>query len=153
MDAIRAQSHFLPSPLALFAHRVLSYLARSIALATLIFVAMNFRLLSLCLAALLLCPIMHAQNEPQTPAPPKAQETTQATTPDTPATATADTLVAVPNRPTFATTAETVQRGVFEIEYGLEAASGHQNINGLLKFGALKNLELRFANDPIERVS
>lgn len=60
-------------------------------------------------------------------------------------------LVAVPNRPTFATTAESVQRGVFEIEYGLEAASGHQNINGLLKWGVLENLELRFANNPIER--
>ena len=45
---------------------------------------------------------------------------------------TQDELVAVPNRPTLATTAEAVQRGVFEIEYGLEAASGHQNINGLL---------------------
>jgi hypothetical protein len=59
--------------------------------------------------------------------------------------------VAVPNRPTFATTAETVQRGVFEIEYGLEAASRHQNINGLLKWGATKNLELRFANNPVQR--
>src|SRR6266852_9101608 len=37
-------------------------------------------------------------------------------------------LVAVPNRPTFASTAETVQRGVFEVEYGFEAAKGHQNI-------------------------
>src|SRR5258705_7949082 len=57
---------------------------------------------------------------------------------------TAQDLIAVPNRPTFATTAESVQRGVFEIEYGLEAASGHQNINGLLKWGVLENLELRF---------
>src|SRR6266852_602268 len=64
---------------------------------------------------------------------------------------TAQDLIAVPNRPTFATTAESVQRGVFEIEYGLEAASGHQNINGLLKWGVLENLELRFANNPIER--
>jgi len=60
-------------------------------------------------------------------------------------------IVAVPNRPTFATTAETVQRGVFEIEYGLEATSDHQNINGLLKWGVLGNLELRFANNPIAR--
>jgi hypothetical protein len=44
-----------------------------------------------------------------------------------------------------------VQPGVFEIEYGFEAADGHQNINGLLKFGVTKNLELRFANNPIER--
>ena len=64
-----------------------------------------------------------------------------------------DEIAAVPNRPTFATTAEAVQRGVFEIEYGLEAAQGHQNINGLLKFGLFKNLELRFANNPIERNS
>jgi hypothetical protein len=62
-----------------------------------------------------------------------------------------DQISAVPNRPTFSTTAESVQPGVFEIEYGIEAADGHQNINGLLKFGITKNLELRFANNPIER--
>src|SRR5215813_11457933 len=45
-----------------------------------------------------------------------------------------DDITAVPNRPTFASTAEMVRLGVFEIEYGLEAASGHQNINGLLKW-------------------
>ena len=60
-------------------------------------------------------------------------------------------LVAVPNRPTFASTAETVQRGVFEVEYGFEAAKGHQNINGLLKWGVFKNLELWFLNNPIQR--
>jgi hypothetical protein len=60
-------------------------------------------------------------------------------------------IVAVPNRPTFSTTAETVQEGVFEIEYGFEAANGHQNINGLLKFGLLKKLEIRFANNPVTR--
>jgi len=57
----------------------------------------------------------------------------------------------VPNRPTFASTAEMVQFGVFEIEYGFEAAKGHQNINGLLKWGAVKNLELWFLNNAIER--
>src|SRR6266446_4451434 len=62
-----------------------------------------------------------------------------------------DQITAVPNRPTFSTTAESIQSGVFEIEYGLEAAEGHQNINGLLKFGLTKNLELRFGNNPIER--
>jgi hypothetical protein len=62
-----------------------------------------------------------------------------------------DELVAVPNRPTFATTAEAVQRGVLEIEYGFEGADGHQNMNGLLKFGLFKNLELRLANNPFER--
>ena len=43
-----------------------------------------------------------------------------------------------------------VQLGVFEIEYGFEAADEHQNINGLLKWGAVKNLELWFLNIPIE---
>lgn len=60
-------------------------------------------------------------------------------------------ITAVPNRPTIATTGETVQLGVFEVEYGFEAANGHQNINGLLKWGAFKNLELWFLNNPIER--
>src|SRR5262245_48701662 len=62
-----------------------------------------------------------------------------------------DQISAVPNRPTFSTTAESVEPGVFEVEYGFELADGHQNVNGLLKFGATKNLELRFANNPIER--
>jgi hypothetical protein len=62
-------------------------------------------------------------------------------------------ITAVPNRPTFSTTAETVQSGVFEIEYGFELGDGHQNINGLLKLGVTKNLELRFGNNPIERDS
>jgi hypothetical protein len=60
-------------------------------------------------------------------------------------------ITAVPNRPTFSTTAEAVQRGVLEVEYGAELADGHQNINGLIKFGIFKNLELRFANNPFER--
>src|SRR6266571_1244934 len=65
----------------------------------------------------------------------------------------ADEITAVPNRPTFASTAEMVQLGVFEVEYGFEATKGHQNINGLLKWGAVKNLELWFLNNPIERDS
>jgi len=60
-------------------------------------------------------------------------------------------IIAVPNRPTFATTAESVQRGVLEVEYGMEAGDGHQNINGLIKFGIFKNLELRFLNNPFQR--
>lgn len=64
---------------------------------------------------------------------------------------TPDEITAVPNRPTFASTAEMVPLGIFEIEYGFEAASGHQNINGLLKWGAIKNLELWFLHNPIER--
>lgn len=61
-------------------------------------------------------------------------------------------IVAVPNRPTFSTTAETVQRGVLEVEGGYEAADGLQDINLLLKFGPVKNLELRVGNDPFLRV-
>jgi hypothetical protein len=62
-----------------------------------------------------------------------------------------DEITVVPNRPTFSTTAESVQRGVLEVEYGAELADGHQNINGLIKFGVFKNFELRFANNPFER--
>ncbi len=62
-----------------------------------------------------------------------------------------DEITAVPNRPTFASTAEMVQLGVFEIEYGFEAGKGHQNVNGLLKWGAVNNLELWFLNNPVER--
>jgi hypothetical protein len=77
---------------------------------------------------------------------------TPQSTPQTQQTAqTPDEITAVPNRPTFASTAETVQRGVFEIEYGFETARGHQNINGLLKWGVFKNLELWFLNLPMER--
>jgi hypothetical protein len=60
-------------------------------------------------------------------------------------------ITAVPNRPTFSTSAEAVQSGVLEIEYGFETADGHQNVNGLIKFGLTRKLELRFANNPIER--
>jgi hypothetical protein len=63
----------------------------------------------------------------------------------------AGNIEAVPNRPTFSTTAETVMRGVFELEYGFELTRGHQNINGLLKFGLFKNLEIRFGNNPVLR--
>lgn len=80
----------------------------------------------------------------------KSTETTSASTSQD---AQQDELTAVPNRPTFASTAETVQRGVFEVEYGFELANAHQNLNGLLKFGVFKNLELWFLNIPIERDS
>ena len=62
-------------------------------------------------------------------------------------------ISAVPNRPTISTTAEPVQAGVFEVEYGIEAALGHQNVNGLLKFGISKAFELRFGNVPFARDS
>jgi hypothetical protein len=58
-------------------------------------------------------------------------------------------ITAVPNRPTVSTTAQPVQLGVLEAEWGVDAASSHQDLNGLFKFGATTNLELRFANDPI----
>src|SRR5216683_5620975 len=81
----------------------------------------------------------------QTPDTPPATSQNQQKDPN------ADEITAVPNRPTFASTAEMVQLGVFEIEYGFEAADGHQNVNVLLKWSAVKNLELWFLNNPIER--
>jgi hypothetical protein len=101
-----------------------------------------------CIAAC--AALARGQNDAQDrPAPEQPQvqneNKSQPQTPDL------DEIVAVPNRPTFATTAEAVHRGVLEIEYGFEAASGHQNMNGLLKFGLFKNLELWLANNPFER--
>lgn len=87
----------------------------------------------------------------QTPQPSedakKTQDESQTQNPNPPP----DEITAVPNRPTFASTAEMVRPGVLEVEYGFEAAKGHQNINGLLKWGAVKNLEMWFLNIPIER--
>ncbi len=60
-----------------------------------------------------------------------------------------DEIEAVPNRPTVSTTAQPVQRGVLETEWGVDAASSHQDINALLKFGLTTNFELRLANNPI----
>src|SRR6266481_8378660 len=60
-----------------------------------------------------------------------------------------DDLVAVPNRPTVSTTAQPVQPGVIETEWGVDAATTHQDINDLLKFGVSKNFELRLANIPV----
>ena len=94
---------------------------------------------------------MREQAEPpkkfQDKGPPKSQDEKQTEN----ASPSPGEITAVPNRPTFASTAEMVPLGVFEIEYGFEAAKGHQNINGLLKWGAVKNLELWFLNNPIER--
>jgi Putative MetA-pathway of phenol degradation len=58
-------------------------------------------------------------------------------------------LTAVPNRPTVSNPAQPVQPGVLETEWGVDAAESHQDINGLLKFGVAKNLELRLTNNPI----
>ncbi|MGH9741533.1 MAG: hypothetical protein ACRD51_04200 [Candidatus Acidiferrum sp.] len=46
-----------------------------------------------------------------------------------------------------------MQPGVFEVEYGFELANGHQNINGLLKWGMFKGFEWWFLNVPIVRNS
>src|SRR5437667_1690471 len=59
-----------------------------------------------------------------------------------------DEITAVPNRPTVSTTAQPVQPGVLETEWGVDAAASHQDIDGLLKFGVSKNFELRFTNNP-----
>jgi len=59
-----------------------------------------------------------------------------------------DEPTAVPNRPTVSTTAQPVQPGVLETEWGVDAASSHRDINGLLKFGVSQNFELRFSNNP-----
>jgi len=95
-------------------------------------------------AFLISCARAPAQN-------PDPQPATAQTAPPAIPNAAPDEITAVPNRPTFSSTAETVQSGVFEIEYGFEIADGHQNINGLLKFGITKNLEIRFGNNPFER--
>ncbi len=57
-------------------------------------------------------------------------------------------LVAVPNRPTVSTTSQPVQPGVLETEWGVDAASTHQDVNGLFKFGLTENFELRLAHNP-----
>jgi hypothetical protein len=97
---------------------------------------------SLMLALLFVCSIPAASQDSSGGAFPASTQT---------AAPNENEITAVPNRPTFSNTAETVQTGVFEIEYGFEAADGHQNINGLLKLGLTRNLELRFANNPVER--
>ena len=98
---------------------------------------------------LMQCPGSHAQ---ENSAPPdRSGQATQANSDAPTEIQEPPGIAAVPNRPTFGTTGETVQRGVLEIEYGFEAGEGHQNINGLIKFGIFKNLELRFANNSLER--
>jgi hypothetical protein len=83
-----------------------------------------------------------AQEQPASSQPPSPQAQTQTAQPE---------IEAVPNRPTFASTAEVVQSGVLELEYGFEGGNGHQNINGLVKFGLTRWLEVRVANNPILR--
>jgi hypothetical protein len=57
-------------------------------------------------------------------------------------------LTATPNRPTVTSTAETTQFGVLEIEFGISAAARQQSLQGLLKFGLLRDLELDWAGNP-----
>ncbi len=96
------------------------------------------------LALVRLCTVASAlsQEQPQTSQAPSQQTQTEPATTE---------IVAVPNRPTIASTAEVVQPGVLELEYGFEGGDGHQNINGLVKFGLTKWLEIRVANNPLQR--
>jgi len=98
-----------------------------------------------CVLPVVLFVLLPAIPLPAQQTPPGASPAPQ------PASSSPDQITAVPNRPTFATTAEAVQRGVLEIEYGFEGGDAHQNINGLVKFGLFRNLELRFANNPFQR--
>jgi hypothetical protein len=95
----------------------------------------------LCLAGTL-PKISCAQEQPSPSQPTPSQAQAQPVTPE---------IQAVPNRPTFASTAEVNQAGVLELEYGFEGGNGHQNINGLVKFGVSKWFEVRMANNPIQR--
>ena len=57
-------------------------------------------------------------------------------------------LTATPNRPTVTNTAETTQFGVLEIEFGISSTAQQQSLQGLLKFGLLRDLELDWAGNP-----
>jgi hypothetical protein len=57
-------------------------------------------------------------------------------------------LEATPNRPTVTNTADTTQRGVLELEFGVAAASRQQSLQGLMKFGLLRDLELQWGGSP-----
>jgi hypothetical protein len=57
-------------------------------------------------------------------------------------------LTATPNRPTVTNTAETTQLGVLELEFGISAAARQQSLQGLLKFGFLRDVELDWAGNP-----
>jgi hypothetical protein len=60
-----------------------------------------------------------------------------------------DDITAVPNRPSASNPADTTQTGVLEAEYGTDLATTHKDINGLLKFGLTKDLELAVAHNPV----
>jgi hypothetical protein len=61
----------------------------------------------------------------------------------------ADSIAANPNRPTVSNPAHVTQFGVLELEYGLDGMWPQEGIsqtsgNGLLKFGLLCDIELRW---------
>src|SRR5229473_2089877 len=61
----------------------------------------------------------------------------------------ADSIVANPNRPTVANPADITQYGVLELEYGWDRVWPEENVHqislgGLLKFGILCDVELRW---------
>jgi len=96
----------------------------------------------LCVLPLFAAISVNAQEQTAAAADSQKQKKSDAEPPDAqqaaPAIEDSTEIAAVPNRPTFATTAETVQRGVFEIEYGVQAGAGHQNVNGVLNLASLK---------------
>ena len=57
-------------------------------------------------------------------------------------------LIATPNRPTVTNTAETTEFGVLEVEFGISSAARQQSLQGLLKFGLLRDVELDWAGNP-----
>jgi hypothetical protein len=57
-------------------------------------------------------------------------------------------LTATPNRPTVTNTAVTTQFGVLEFEFGISSAARQQSLQGLLKFGLLRDVELDWAGNP-----
>lgn len=59
-----------------------------------------------------------------------------------------DELIATPNRPTVTNTAETTQFGVLEIEFGISSGAQQQSLQGLLKFGLFRDVELDWAANP-----
>ena len=65
----------------------------------------------------------------------------------------ADSITANPNRPTVSNPAHVTQYGVMELEYGLDRMWPQEGItqtsgNGLLKFGLLCDIELRWNTTP-----
>lgn len=64
-----------------------------------------------------------------------------------------DEINANPNRPTVSNPADITQYGVLEMEYGITAAEGGQELGGLIKFAAGHDFELRIDNVPFQNNS